>query len=99
MDPLVKYKIGAATLKLATLEVYYTPMKQNPNHLLQEALKLPPEGRAALAGALLDSLDQEVDQDAETAWEAEIGRRLRDLDSGTVRPMPWSEARGKISGR
>jgi putative addiction module component (TIGR02574 family) len=75
-------------------------MKQDPSNLLKEALKLPPEGRAALAGALLDSLDQEVDQDAEAAWEAaEISRRLRDLDSCTVRPMPWSEAHLKISGR
>jgi putative addiction module component (TIGR02574 family) len=73
-------------------------MKQDPSNLLKEALKLPPEGRAALAGALLDSLDQEVDQEAEAAWEAEIDRRLRDLDSG-VRPIPWSEARVKISGR
>jgi putative addiction module component (TIGR02574 family) len=86
-------------LKVATLEVYYTAMKQDPSNLLKEALKLPPEGRAALAGALLDSLDQEVDQDAEAAWEAEIDRRLRDLDSGAVRPIPWSEARVKISGR
>ena len=67
-------------------------MKQDPSNLLKEALKLPPEGRAALAGALLDSLDQVVDQDAE------IARRLRDLDSGAVRPIPWSEARLKISG-
>ena len=74
-------------------------MKQDPSNLLKEALKLPPEGRAALAGALLDSLDQTLDQDAEAAWEAEIDRRLRDLDSGAVRPIPWSEARVKISGR
>ena len=74
-------------------------MKQDPSKLLKEALKLSPEGRAALAGALLDSLDQEVDQDAEAAWEAEIDRRLRDIDSGAVQPVPWSEARLKISGR
>ena len=74
-------------------------MKQDPSDLLKEALKLPPEGRAALAGALLDSLDQEVDQDAEAAWEAEIDRLLRDLDSDAVRSIPWSEARLKISGR
>jgi len=73
-------------------------MKQDPSNLLKEALKLPPEGRAALAGALLDSLDQTLDQDAEAAWEAEMDRRLRDLDSGAVRPIPWSEARLKISG-
>lgn len=54
-------------------------MKQDPSNLLKEALKLPPEGRAALAGALLDSLDQTLDQDAEAAWEAEIDRRLRIL--------------------
>ena len=74
-------------------------MKQDPRNLLKEALKLPAEGRAALAGALLESLDQEVDQDAEAAWEAEIHRRLQDLDSGAIRPIPWSESRLKITGR
>ncbi|MCZ6625893.1 MAG: addiction module protein [Deltaproteobacteria bacterium] len=74
-------------------------MKQDPENLLKQALKLPPEARAALAGSLLDSLDQEVDEDAETAWHAEIDRRLRELDSGKVKPIPWSEARRRISGR
>ncbi len=74
-------------------------MKQDPNALLKEALKLPPEARAALAGSLLDSLDQEVDEDAETAWHAEIDRRLKELDSGKVKPIPWSEARRRIAGR
>ena len=74
-------------------------MKQHQTNLLKEALKLPAEGRAALAAALLDSLDHEVDQDSEAAWEAEIDRRLRDLDSGAVRPIPWSKARLKIFGR
>lgn len=74
-------------------------MKQDPNNLLKEALKLPPEARAALAGSLLDSLDQEVDENAEAAWQVEIDRRLRELDSGTVKPVPWSEARRRISGR
>ena len=74
-------------------------MKQDPNDLLKEALKLPPEARAALAGSLLDSLDQEVDEDAEAAWHAEIDRRLRELDSGKVKLVPWSEARRRISGR
>lgn len=74
-------------------------MKQDPSDLLKEALKLPPEARAALAGSLLDSLDQEVDEDAEAAWHAEIDRRLRELDSGTVKPVPWFEARRRISGQ
>ena len=74
-------------------------MKPDPTDLLKQALKLPPEVRAALAGSLLDSLDQEVDDNAEAAWQAEIDRRVRELDSGTEKPIPWSEARRKISGR
>jgi hypothetical protein len=40
--------------------------------LLVEALRLTDEERAALAGELLDSLDSDVDPDAEAAWAAEI---------------------------
>jgi putative addiction module component (TIGR02574 family) len=74
-------------------------MKQNIADILKEALKLPPEARAALAGTLLDSLDDTVDRDAESAWEAEILVRLKEIDEGKVRLMPWSEARTKISGQ
>jgi len=74
-------------------------MKEDPNELLKEALKLPPEARAAFAGSLLDSLDQEVDEEVETAWHAEIDRRLRAIDSGKVKLVPWSEARRRIAGR
>jgi putative addiction module component (TIGR02574 family) len=74
-------------------------MKQNIADILKEALKLLPETRAALAGTLLDSLDDTVDRDAESAWEAEILLRLKEIDKGKVRLMPWSEARTKISGQ
>ena len=74
-------------------------MKQDPNNLLKEALKLPPEARAALAGSLLDSLDQDVDEDAEAAWHAEIDRRLSQLDSDKVKAVPWAEARRRIASR
>lgn len=67
--------------------------------ILKEALNLPPEARAALAGSLLESLDQEVDEKAEAIWQTEIVRRLWELDSGNVKPIPWSEARRKISGQ
>ena len=64
--------------------------------LLEEALKMPPEARAALAGFLLESLDDQIDEDAEAAWRLEVEQRLRELDSGAVRPVPWTEARKKI---
>ncbi len=72
---------------------------KDPAELLKEALQLPADARVALAGSLLDSLDQEVDEDAETAWQLEINRRIEDLDSGKVKTVPWSEARRRIFGQ
>ena len=61
-------------------------------------MKLPPEARAALAGSLLDSLDENVDPDLEAAWEREIAARLKELDNSDVKTIPWSEARRIIAG-
>jgi len=74
-------------------------MKQDIAEILKEALKLPPEARAALAGTLLDSLDETVDRDAESAWEAEIVMRLKEIDEGKVSMIPWAEARARIAGQ
>jgi putative addiction module component (TIGR02574 family) len=74
-------------------------MKQNIAEILKEALKLPSEARAALAGTLLDSLDETVDRDAESAWEAEIVMRLKEIDEGKLNLIPWAEARARIAGQ
>jgi putative addiction module component (TIGR02574 family) len=74
-------------------------MKHNIAEILKEALKLPPEARTALAGTLLDSLDEVVDRDAESAWEAEIVMRLKEIDEGKVNLIPWAEARARIAGQ
>ncbi len=74
-------------------------MKQNIAEILKEALKLPQEARAALAGTLIDSLDETVDRDAELEWEAEIVKRLKEIDEGKVNLIPWVEARARIAGR
>ena len=74
-------------------------MNQNISEILKEALKLPPEARAALAGTLIDSLEESVDRDAEAAWEVEIGLRLKQIDQGKVKLIPWAEARARIAGQ
>ena len=74
-------------------------MAPDPGKLLEEALKLSPEARAALAASLLQSLDEGVDEDLEATWAEEISKRIRELDSGVVTPVPWSEARRMILGR
>ena len=73
-------------------------MGSDATKLLEAALKLPPEVRAAMAGSLLESLDTTVDADAEAEWEMEIARRLEDLDSSHPRLVSWSDARRKILG-
>ena len=64
--------------------------------LLLEALRLPQEERAALAGELIESLDTEIDSDAEAAWSAEIRARLDEVSAGRARTVSWSEARRRI---
>jgi putative addiction module component (TIGR02574 family) len=68
----------------------------DPKRVFEDALQLPPEARAALAAELIATLDHEADPDAEAAWSAEIRRRLDEVDAGTVRPIPWAEARRRI---
>jgi len=72
-------------------------MSEEVSELLKKALALPVEARAALAGLLLESLDDTVDASAEEAWKQEIARRIEELDSGKVKPIPWAEARRQIS--
>ena len=64
--------------------------------LFVEALKLPEEERAALASELLESLDTEVNPDAEAEWAAEIRARMSQVESGRAKTVPWAEARRRI---
>ena len=64
--------------------------------LLREALSLPPKARADIAGTLLRSLDVEDDPDVEAAWAVEIERRLRDVQSGKVKLIPWEQVRRRL---
>jgi putative addiction module component (TIGR02574 family) len=72
-------------------------MSPDVSELLKKALALPAEARAALAGSLLDSLDDAVDVSAEEEWNNEIARRIAELDSGKVKPIPWAEARRQVA--
>jgi len=74
-------------------------MKRDAAEILKAALALPAAARAAVAGSLLESLDDQVDQDAEVAWEAEIARRLDDIEKGKAKLIPWATVRRRILGR
>lgn len=73
-------------------------MAGNIKQITEEALKLPLEMRAALAGTLLDSLEETIDENVEAEWAKEVEKRLADLDSRKLQAIPWTEARRKILG-
>jgi putative addiction module component (TIGR02574 family) len=74
-------------------------MKRDAADILKDALALPPEARAAVAGSLLESLDDQIDEGSEAAWEVEIARRLKELDTGKVKLIPWATVRRRLMGR
>jgi hypothetical protein len=74
-------------------------MSDDVEKLLREAMLLPAEARAAIAGKLIESLDTEVDDDAEEAWGREVGERIADAEAGRSKLVSWPEARRKILGK
>jgi putative addiction module component (TIGR02574 family) len=69
-------------------------MPRSAGCLLEVALRLPEGERAELAARVIDSLDPQVDDDAEAAWEVEVKQRLEQIDQGRVSLVPWHEAVG-----
>jgi len=64
-----------------------------------EALNLSESERAELAHHLVASLDGPADSDVEKAWEAEILRRLSEIDSGTANLIDREEFRRRMRAR
>ena len=64
--------------------------------ILADALRLGPDARAQLAAELLASLDGPSDPDAETEWQAEIARRVADLEAGRTKLEAWEDVKRRI---
>ena len=60
-------------------------------NLLAQALLMPAQDRAAIAERLISSLDAEIDQDVEIAWQQEVQRRVDEIDKGLVACIPWEQ--------
>ena len=67
--------------------------------LFNKAADLPEEDRATLAGLLIESLDTEIDEGVEQAWQAEVQRRLSELETGSVKTVPWESVRSRVLKR
>lgn len=70
------------------------------DELVAGLLALPVEERSKAARVLLDSLDEEgVDADAAEAQVAELVKRMKALEDGTVELIDGAEARARVTAR
>ena len=76
-----------------------TPMNARVDQIFDEARLLASEDRSMLALALLDSLEGDpVDEaEVERAWIVETRRRSQGLSDGSIKAVPWAEAKARLS--
>ena len=63
-------------------------MSEEAKALKSRLALLSPEDRAELADFLIESLDEEQEEGWEEAWNAELTRRLREIEEGKVAGVP-----------
>lgn len=71
-------------------------MSVTMDELLRQALELEPKAREELAALLLESVPSDPPEEVEAAWEATIRRRVRELEVGAVKTIPWEDVRNKL---
>ena len=74
-------------------------MPKGLRQIFIDASELPERDRATLAGLLIESLDPQDESEFEAAWQREIGRRIAELDDGSVETVPWEDVRRQLFGR
>jgi putative addiction module component (TIGR02574 family) len=96
LDPPIVRRDKKPRLLAGLPRVTMPIVTKGARQLLEDALKLELDERAALAAELIESLDPETDEDAEAAWAAEIERRAARARSGEDPGIPWSEVRERL---
>ena len=74
-------------------------MKTSPTDVFKQALDLDERKRATLAGLLIESLEEEPDEDLDAVCRVEVERRPADLESGDVKAVSWEEVKEKLLQR
>jgi len=67
-------------------------MSRNYEEILERAMALPIDERGSLAEDLLDSLQSDEERAIEREWIAVAERRLDEVESGVVKPIPVEES-------
>jgi putative addiction module component (TIGR02574 family) len=65
----------------------------------QQAVDLSQEDRELLTDLLLNTLASPLDPKIEAAWRPELDRRADELESGTVKAIPWPQVYERLRRR
>ena len=63
--------------------------------LEKEVLDLPPRSRVRFVEKIIESVDDFTSKEVESAWSEEIGRRVKEIESGTTKGIPAAQAMAK----
>ncbi|MEK6258082.1 MAG: addiction module protein [Planctomycetota bacterium] len=74
-------------------------MNATTERIKDELKVLPVEDRAELARFLIESLDDGSDDDAEAAWDAELARRMAEIENGTAVFVPAEEVFAQLRAK
>ena len=83
--------IAAAGIKMRGRAVTGRPTEE-------DYADMDPESREIVKAEYdkLDAMEKRFDEDFEAAWRNEIERRLAEIDSGSVKLVPWEEVKAKL---
>lgn len=74
-------------------------MTQAAEKLKSDVLQLSEADRAELAQLLIESLDTEVDAEAEAAWDKELARRQKRIEEGKSTSRPAEDVLAEIRNK
>jgi putative addiction module component (TIGR02574 family) len=74
-------------------------MSSEARKILENAMALSPDERAALAHELLASLDADRDASVDEAWGAEITERAERFRAGKSKGIAWEDAKARLVER
>ncbi len=97
----VQAVVKCAILNTTVLSHKWSTVMGSPilEKVRSEALNLSESERAELAHSLVASLDGASESDVEKAWDAEIIRRLAEIDSGTANLVDREEFGRRMRAR
>ena len=96
--PVTVSGIGACRTFAESLEwLRIRGVNASADDLLRSALRLPREERTRIAAELLASLAGIPGQGTEAAWDAELERRIEQVDQGEVKLLDWNAVKDEIA--